>query len=72
MGAKIVTLGYSFGDYDPVLIDEAPDDTAPASLVAPRLGSGAVKTAKTTKLLSGQECVEALREAQNLQYRPPQ
>jgi uncharacterized protein with GYD domain len=55
-----------------LVVFEAPDDTAVASLALAVAAGGAVRAAKTTKLLSGQEWVEALRRAQNLapQYRP--
>ena len=33
-------------------------------------GSGAVRSAKTTRLLTGEEWVESLRKAQGSQYKP--
>lgn len=71
-GARIVASGYPFGDYDVVAVYEAPDDTAAASLAQAIAAGGAVKQAKTTRLLSGQEWVESLRRAQSVgeQYRP--
>src|SRR6266542_4802489 len=71
-GGKLVVGGYSFGDYDVVAIYEAPDDTAAAALALAFGAGGAVKSARTTKLLSGQEWIESLRKAQGLvpQYQP--
>jgi uncharacterized protein with GYD domain len=57
MGVKIVVGGYPLGEYD-VLIGLAVT------------AGGAVKSSRTTRLLSGQERVEALRKAQDSQYRP--
>jgi uncharacterized protein with GYD domain len=72
IGAKIVAAGYPFGEYDVLVVYEAPDDTAAAS-VALAVGAGrAVKSFKTSRLLSGQEWIESLQKAQGVaaQYRP--
>jgi uncharacterized protein with GYD domain len=72
IGAKVLAAGHPFGDYDVMVVFEAPDDSAVASLALVVAAGGAVKIAKTTKLLSTQEWVDALRRAQNVapQYRP--
>ena len=70
MGAKFVTAGFSFGEYDVMVVLDAPDDTTAASVALAVAAGGAVKSAKTTKLLSGQEWIEALQKAQGSQYRP--
>ena len=71
-GAKIVAAGYSFGDYDVVATFEAPSDTTAAAIALAFGAGGALRSAKTTKLLSGQEWIDALRKAQTVtpQYRP--
>ena|SRR5438105_1896961 len=72
IGARILAAGYPFGQYDVVVVYEAPNDTAAASLALAVAAGGAVKTAKTTKLLSGQEWIASLTGAQKVapQYRP--
>jgi uncharacterized protein with GYD domain len=72
VGAKILASGYPFGEYDVLVIYDAPDDTAAAGLALAVAAGGAVKSAKTTRLLSGQEWIESLRKAQGVspQYRP--
>jgi uncharacterized protein with GYD domain len=70
MGAKIVAGGYPFGEYDVVIIMEAADDTTAASVALAVAAGGAVKSARTTRLLSGQEWIESLRKAQGSAYRP--
>jgi uncharacterized protein with GYD domain len=71
-GATLVTGGYSFGDYDVVAIYEAPDDIAAAAIALAFGAGGAAKSARTTKLLSGQDWIASLTKAQSLapQYRP--
>jgi len=69
-GVRIVGGGYSFGDYDISLIMEAPDDTVMAAAAIVIGSGGAVRNAKTTKLLSGAEYVEALKKASSIGYKP--
>ena len=71
IGGKILAGGYPFGEYDAVVIYEAPDDTAAASLALAVAAGGAVRSGKTTKLLSGPEWLAALKAAQATTYRPP-
>ena len=70
MGAKILVGGYPFGEYDVLVVYEAADETTAASVAMAVAAGGAVKLAKTTRLLSGQEWIESLRKAQGSQYRP--
>lgn len=71
MGGKVVVSGYPFGEYDALVVFEAPDDTSAASFALAVAGGGAAKAGKTTRLLSGQEWIESLRKAHGSQYRPP-
>ena len=57
---------------DAIVLYEAPDDTSAAAFALAIAAGGAAKSAKTTRLLSGQEWIESLRKAQGSQYRPPQ
>lgn len=70
LGAKFLAAGYPFGDYDVLVVYEAPDDTAAASIAMAVAAGGAVRSAKTTRLLTGEEWVESLRKAQGSQYKP--
>lgn len=70
MGATIVAGGYPFGEYDVLVLFEAPDETTAASVAMAVAAGGATKQAKTTRLLSGQEWIESLRKAQSSQYQP--
>lgn len=72
MGGKLVAAGYPFGEYDAVVLFEAPDDPSAAGFALAIAAGGAARSAKTTRLLSGQEWIESLRKAQGSLYRPPQ
>ena len=62
LGATIVVAGFPFGEYDVVVVYEAPDDMTAASVAMAVAAEGEVKSAKTTRLLSGQEWLESLRK----------
>ena len=69
LGGKIIAGGYPFGEYDVLVLLEAPDDTTAASLALVVAAGGATRAAKTTRLLNGQEWIESLRKAQVSQYQ---
>jgi uncharacterized protein with GYD domain len=73
IGGRLVGGGYSFGEYDITIVYEAPDDTAAAALALAVGAGGAVRSAQTTRLLSGAEWVAALGKAGSIgaAYRPP-
>ena len=62
LGAKILVAGFPFGEYDLLVVYEAPDDLTAASVAMAVAAEGEVKSAKTTRLLSGQEWLESLRK----------
>ncbi len=62
LGAKIVVAGFPFGEYDVVIVYEAPDDMTAASVAMAVAAAGEVRSGKTTRLLSGQEWLESLRK----------
>src|SRR5256885_1087577 len=66
LGATIVVAGFPFGEYDVLIVYEAPDDVTAASVAMAVAAAGEVKSAKTTRLLSGQEPLDLRVDA-----RPP-
>jgi uncharacterized protein with GYD domain len=62
LGAELVVAGFPFGEYDLLVVYEAPDDMTAASVAMAIAAAGEVKSAKTTRLLSGQEWLESLRK----------
>ena len=71
VGATIVVAGFPFGEYDLLLVYEAPDDVTAASVAMAVAAAGEVKSAKTTRLLSGQEWLESLRKRRIVTMRKP-
>ena len=62
LGASILVAGFPFGEYDVLIVYEAADDVTAASVAMAVAAAGEVKSAKTTRLLSGQEWLESLRK----------
>lgn len=69
-GAKILAGGYSFGEYDIALIVEVPSDTTMAAIAIAFGAGGAVKSTKTTALISGAQWIDAMKQAAKSTYRP--
>ena len=71
VGGKLHGFWYAFGERDGVTLWEAPDNVS-MSAVAIAIGSGgAVSNLETTVLVTVEETLDALRRAQDIQYRPP-
>ena len=71
MGGRLVSFDYAFGDYDVVVIAEAPDNVTAAALAMAIGASGTSSSYKTTVLLSMEEAMEAMRKATSMGYQPP-
>jgi len=70
MGAKILAGGYPLGEYDVLVLYEAPDESTAAAVAMAIGAGGATRSGKTTRLLSGAEWIESQRKAQGSQYKP--
>ena len=71
LGGRLESFDYAFGDYDVVAIVELPDNVS-AAAIAMAIGSGgAIRSFKTTVLISMNDAVEAMRRASSTGYRPP-
>ena len=70
VGAKIVGGGFSFGDYDIAVIIDADDKETMAAIAIAIAAGGAIRSAKNTPLLSGDEWVAAMTKASSVIYTP--
>ena len=71
VGAKILVAAFPFGEYDLLIVYEAPDDVTAASVAMAVAAAGEVKSAKTTRLLSGQEWLDSLLKRRIVKVRKP-
>ncbi len=67
-GAKVEAMYYAFGDYDVVLIVDAPDNVAVAAMSFTTSGTGLARV-KTTPLITIEEADQAV--SKSLPYRGP-
>jgi uncharacterized protein with GYD domain len=72
LGVTIREGFMAFGDYDVVLLIEAPDNVRAAAISLAVSAGGAVSDYKTTPLMTWDEGVEAMRIAGESSYTPPQ
>jgi uncharacterized protein with GYD domain len=72
VGGKLVGGWYCFGDYDLILIADVPDNESMAAIALAIAAGGAVKSAKTTVLMSGAEAVASMKKAETVAkiYKP--
>ena len=71
MGGRLLSWYYTFGEYDVMVIYEAPDESSAAAIVLAAISPGHLSKVKTTVLLSAQDGVEAMRKACEATYRAP-
>ncbi|MFI5015480.1 MAG: GYD domain-containing protein [Hyphomicrobiales bacterium] len=71
-GGKFLGGWLCFGEYDAVLIADVPDMESMAAIALAVAAGGAIKTGKTTALMTGAQGVEALKKADVVAktYRP--
>ena len=66
----IVNGFFAYGEYDVVLILEMPDEASAAALAVAAAAGGALRTIKTTQLITATEGVEILKKAASCGYKP--
>jgi uncharacterized protein with GYD domain len=73
LGGKLHHYFFAFGDYDIVILYEAPDNASAAAAVLTALGAGAADVSETTVLMSMEQAVAAMTKAGTVSgaYRPP-
>jgi uncharacterized protein with GYD domain len=71
VGGKLHGFWYAFGTHDGYTLWEAPDNVSMAAVALAISGGGALSSLETTVLLTVDETIEALRKAEQVQYRPP-
>lgn len=63
VGGKLVGGWYCFGDYDLVIVVDVPDNESMAAIALAISAGGALKSAKTTVLMTGAEAVAGMKKA---------
>jgi uncharacterized protein with GYD domain len=71
VGGALHGFWYAFGEHDAYTIWEAPDNVSMAAVALAITGGGALSSLETTVLLTVEETMDALRQAQQVGYRAP-
>ena len=73
VGGRLIGGWLCFGEYDLVIIADVPDSKSMAALALAVGAGGAIKSSKTTPLLSGDDGVSAMKKAAAISpsYSPP-
>lgn len=71
VGGKVLGGWFSFGEYDIVAIFECPDSTSMAAVAVAFAAGGALRSAKTTPLLTTAEAMDVMAKAGAIRYAPP-
>jgi uncharacterized protein with GYD domain len=71
LGGRIESCYYAFGDADIIAILELPDNEAAAAFAIAVSAGGALRSVKTTALMSVDEGMSAMRKAASAGYQPP-
>lgn len=71
VGGKLHGFWYAFGEHDGYNLWEAPDNVAVAAVAIAIGGGGALSNIETTVLLTVEETLAALQQADSIRYRPP-
>ena len=71
VGGKIEAGYLCFGDYDLVTIGEFPDNASAAAFALAATAGGAVRSSKTTPLMTLDEGLTAMKKAGTTGYKPP-
>jgi uncharacterized protein with GYD domain len=71
MGGRLIGWYLSFGEYDGLLIYEAPDNATAGAAALAAASRGHLRALKTTPLFSAEESVEVMRSAGGRSFRAP-
>ena len=71
VGGKLLGFWYCFGEFDGVIIAEAPDNASMLAAAMAFAGAGAVAKLETTVLLGMDEAQEAMHKAAAAAYTAP-
>lgn len=71
LGGRMISLYYCMGEYDGVVLFEAPDEQTAASILFTVISPGHLKATRTTTLMTVDETMEAMRRANAESYPKP-
>jgi uncharacterized protein with GYD domain len=71
LGGRMIGYYSCFGEYDGIVLYEAPDDTTATAISMAAVSPGHLKASHTTKLFTVEETMEAMRKAGSISFQGP-
>jgi len=71
LDSMIVSFYYTHGEYDGIVILEAPDDESANAFVFAATTAGHIKSMKTSRLYNMEEILSSLKKAHDINYSAP-
>ena len=71
LGGQLHGFWYGFGEHDGYVLIEAPNNVSAAAFSVGIAAGGSLRAAETTVLLTVEETIAMLQQAQGVPYRPP-
>jgi uncharacterized protein with GYD domain len=71
LGGRLVSLYYCRGEYDGMVIFEAPDESTANAVSLTVVSSGQFRKLQTTELFEVEDILDSLRKVDSARYRPP-
>jgi len=68
LGSRVLGLYYYFGDYDGILLFEAPDDITANAVIVASMAPGHLRVTRTTRLFTAEETLEIMRKAGGVNF----
>jgi uncharacterized protein with GYD domain len=68
LGSRILGLYYYLGDYDGILLFEAPDDLTANAVIVASMAPGHLRLTRTTRLFTPEETKEIMRKAGSVNF----
>jgi uncharacterized protein with GYD domain len=68
LGSRIVGLYYYFGDYDGILLFEAPDEITANAIIVASMAPGHLRVTRTIRLFTPVETMEIMRKAGSVNF----
>ena len=71
LGGKLLAGYFAFGEYDIVAVLDMPDNASAAAFSIAASAGGAIRSIRTTPLMTTREAMRAMRAAKRAGYKPP-
>ena len=71
LGGKFTGLYYTMGEWDGVVLFEAPDDATAIATSMAAIAPGHLRSTKTTRLYTPAEMMQSMKKAQGANYQAP-